>query len=92
MLSSESGLVETTLLLLLNEQDCVMLLLWQAVQSALHLQNTELQNLIPVQMVIASFDFYRIAAYALKSASYNQAQLTLLDCIGCLHLHCQNLW
>ena len=42
MLSSESGLVDTTLLLLLSEHDCVMLLLWQAVQSALHLQNTQI--------------------------------------------------
>ena len=55
MLSSESGLVETTLLLLLSEHDCVMLLLWQAVQSALHLQDTELLNLIPVHMLSTSF-------------------------------------
>ena len=41
MLSSESGLVDTTLLLLLKEHDCVILLLWQAVQSALHLKCQE---------------------------------------------------
>ena len=70
MLSSESGLVETTLLLLLSEHDCVMLLLWQAVQSALHLQNTKLLNLMPVHMVSVSFRLLQVCYLCTKISEF----------------------